>query len=50
MHQELMKSSDMIRIAAACMALAWGIAPAAAEFDYGKFEGKTLKVKLIGGT
>jgi multiple sugar transport system substrate-binding protein len=37
-------------MAFACTALAWGIAPASAEFDYGKFDGVTLKVKLIGGT
>lgn len=45
-----MKTVNLIKLAAACTALAWSIAPASADFDYGKFDGVTLKVKLIGGT
>lgn len=38
------------KLALACTAFAWSLGTAQAAFDYGKFDGVTLKVKLIGGT
>src|SRR5215218_9165298 len=35
---------------ASCAIVGLGGAALAADFDYGKFDGYTLKVKLIGGT
>ncbi|WP_152047801.1 ABC transporter substrate-binding protein [Aureimonas psammosilenae] len=44
-----MSLRNMLGALVACTTLA-GASPALAAFDYGKFDGTTLKVKLIGGT
>lgn len=45
-----MKKTLTIALATTCALAALGTAAQAQEFDYGKFEGYTLRVKLIGGT
>ncbi len=45
MHRHVLQA-----LMASCVVLGFGTAAFAQHFDYGKFDGYTLKVKLIGGT
>ncbi len=50
LREKVMRKHLITALMASCAALILGGAASAQDFDYGKFPGYTLKVKLIGGT